>query len=492
MIAKLILSVVLVSGYALAIERGAEIRLWPNGAPGSEGETAAEVFESAANSKLPKRFTVVHYPSIYVFLAAKEKANGMAVVVAPGGGHSQLVIDKEGWEIAEWLNRNGIAAFVLKYRLARAAGSHYTVERDALADAARAVRTVRSRAAEWGVDPARIGFMGFSAGGEVTALIETRFDAGNAGAGDPVERASSRPDFGRGGAVVFARLLATQCRRAQRGLYAVLAQQVPAALLPEMDALLEVPESSNRSHLFRLKDYPPEGKPDTIAVFLENYTWLKQIGTAEIRFRGCHPALIRQFAWSVRRNDVWHLREYPDEKRHALLACFLVEALKTILDHAIEMNDQYLIGMCRRSEHAFESDLIEARKRARRGNEQVLAAMEILLDSSRPRSEALDRLFQEIPVEDLQQAVTDCRALRHVELFGYAEALESRLSHLNRYQPQFFELPFEAQRGSELMLVALNVAQASPPIPQTRPPSAILGHLTTPSHCQNRMIHKHE
>src|ERR1022692_1545494 len=113
MIAKLILSVVLVSGYALAIERGAEIRLWPNGAPGSEGETGAEVFESAANSKLPKRFTVVHYPSIYVFLAAKEKANGMAakekangmaVVVAPGGGHSQLVIDKEGWEIAEWLN----------------------------------------------------------------------------------------------------------------------------------------------------------------------------------------------------------------------------------------------------------------------------------------------------------------------------------------------------------------------------------------------------
>jgi site-specific recombinase XerD len=185
-------------------------------------------------------------------------------------------------------------------------------------------------------------------------------------------------------AVVFARLLATQCRRAQRGLYAVLAQQVPAALLPEMDALLEVPESSNRSHLFRLKEYPPEGKPDTIAVFLENYTWLKQIGTAEIRFRGCHPALIRQFAWAVRRNDVWHLREYPDEKRHALLACFLVEALKTILDHSIEMNDQYLIGMCRRSEHAFESDLIEARKRARRGNEQVLAAMEILLDSSGP------------------------------------------------------------------------------------------------------------
>ena len=144
---------------------------------------------------MPSNFTVVHYPSIYVFLPPKDKASGMAVVVAPGGGHSQLVIDKEGWEIADFLNRNGIAAFVLKYRLARAPGSHYTVEGNALADAARAMRTVRSRAAEWGVDPARIGIMGFSAGGEVAALMETRFDAGNAGAADAIDRAGSRPDF---------------------------------------------------------------------------------------------------------------------------------------------------------------------------------------------------------------------------------------------------------------------------------------------------------
>ncbi|MGA2039596.1 MAG: alpha/beta hydrolase [Bryobacteraceae bacterium] len=182
-----------VAAAALAAERGEEIRLWPKGAPGSEGETAAEVFKGDA--RLPSNFTVVHYPSIYVFLPPKEKASGMAVVVAPGGGHSQLVIDKEGWEIADFLNRNGIAAFVLKYRLARAPGSHYTVEANALADAARAMRTVRSRAAEWGLDRARIGIMGFSAGGEVAALMETRFDAGNADAADPIDRASSRPDF---------------------------------------------------------------------------------------------------------------------------------------------------------------------------------------------------------------------------------------------------------------------------------------------------------
>jgi endo-1,4-beta-xylanase len=180
---------------AFAAERGDEIRLWQSGAPGSQNETAPEVFEKSDNPKLPKRFTVVHNPSIYVFLPAKERANGAAVVVAPGGGHSQLVIEKEGWDVADWLNRNGIAAFVLKYRLARAKDSHYTVAEHALADAARAMRTVRYRAKEWGVDPARIGFMGFSAGGEVAALIETRFDKGNDSAADPIDRTSSRPDF---------------------------------------------------------------------------------------------------------------------------------------------------------------------------------------------------------------------------------------------------------------------------------------------------------
>jgi endo-1,4-beta-xylanase len=192
---KLIVTSLYLSSLAFAVDRGHEVRLWAHGAPGSEGETAAEVSQPSENAKLPKKFTVVHYPSIYVFLPPKEKATGMAVVVAPGGGHSQLVIDKEGWEVADWLNSNGIAAFVLKYRLARAPGSHYTVDRDALADASRAMRTVRTRAAEWNVDPTNIGFMGFSAGGEVAALMETRFDAGNANAADAIDHASSRPDF---------------------------------------------------------------------------------------------------------------------------------------------------------------------------------------------------------------------------------------------------------------------------------------------------------
>ena len=144
---------------------------------------APDVFENVEGAPLPKRFTVVNHPSIYAFPAPKLKNTGVAIVVAPGGGHSQLVIDKEGWEVADWLNKNGISAFVLKYRLARAKGSHYTVAGDALADATSAMKLVRSHAADWAINPERIGVMGFSAGGELAALMATRFDK------------DSRPDF---------------------------------------------------------------------------------------------------------------------------------------------------------------------------------------------------------------------------------------------------------------------------------------------------------
>src|SRR6266850_8041952 len=130
----------LFAGLAFSAERGEEIKLWLNGAPGSEGITAAEVSKPSVNPKysaLAGNYTVTHYPSVYVFLPPKDKATGAAMIVAPGGGHTQLVIEKEGWEFADWLNANGIAAVVLKYRLAKAPGSKYTLPNEVYADAAR-------------------------------------------------------------------------------------------------------------------------------------------------------------------------------------------------------------------------------------------------------------------------------------------------------------------------------------------------------------------
>jgi endo-1,4-beta-xylanase len=123
-----------------------------------------------------------------VFLPPKEKANGLAVLICPGGGHQYLVMDLEGSLVAERLNAMGVAAFVLKSRLARAPGSTYKVEEHSLRDAQQAIRIIRRRAAEWRLKPDRVGIMGFSAGGEIAALAETRFD-------DAADGAGSRPDF---------------------------------------------------------------------------------------------------------------------------------------------------------------------------------------------------------------------------------------------------------------------------------------------------------
>jgi len=142
-------------------------------------------------------------------------------------------------------------------------------------------------------------------------------------------------------AAAFARLLQSLCRRAERQVFARIAEQLPPGFRKEIDRMLEVPESAHRSDLFHLKTYPPEGKPDTILSFLANYHYLHSIGVAEIRLVGCTVALLLQFAKTARREDVWHLRRLPEAKRYALTACFLVEAMKITLDHAVEMNDQF-------------------------------------------------------------------------------------------------------------------------------------------------------
>ena len=184
----------------------AEIPLWSGVAPGSEGKSGDEVVERSASGEI--RITNVHRPSLTPYLPPAGRATGAAVLVIPGGGHRQLVITHEGYNAAAWLRDQGIAAFVLKHRLAREPNSTYRIDVEALADAQRAMRTIRARAHEWGIDPSRIGAMGFSAGGELVAMVSIRDMAGDPSSADPIERVSARPDFqaliypGRSGDIV--------------------------------------------------------------------------------------------------------------------------------------------------------------------------------------------------------------------------------------------------------------------------------------------------
>ena len=145
--------------------------LWPKGAPGALGTGDED------------------RPTLTVFRTTL-RANGTAVIIAPGGGYTRLSMNNEGRQIAGWFNAMGVTAFVLKYRLGPR--YHHPIE---LGDAQRAIRLVRARAAEFAISPDRIGFMGFSAGGHLAATAATKFDAGNPNAADPVDRPGSRPDF---------------------------------------------------------------------------------------------------------------------------------------------------------------------------------------------------------------------------------------------------------------------------------------------------------
>lgn len=163
--------------------------LWEKGAPG---------FENLKNvPEEQKDYWVknINNPTLTAYFPPKEKANGTAVVICPGGGHRLLVINAEGTEPAQYLNNLGITAFVLKYRLAREENSPYKLEVNAKEDAYRAMRLVRSRAAEWNIKPDKIGMLGFSAGGEVVSLVAYAPGNGDGQAPDPVDRLNGKPDF---------------------------------------------------------------------------------------------------------------------------------------------------------------------------------------------------------------------------------------------------------------------------------------------------------
>jgi endo-1,4-beta-xylanase len=169
------------------------ILLWPNGAPGSEGKTAEEAVEVTKSGE--RNITQIHKPSLAPYLPAAGQASGAAIVIAPGGGHSKLCIDHEGHNLARWLAERGVAAFVLKYRLSREKDSTYSLEGHAVGDMQRAIRLVRSRAKEWNVDPAKVGALGFSAGGELAFMAAMQPGGPHSAAADEIDKHSGRPDF---------------------------------------------------------------------------------------------------------------------------------------------------------------------------------------------------------------------------------------------------------------------------------------------------------
>lgn len=185
---KIFILALFISADIAAQDSSLVIPLWENGAPG---------FENKKNEKeLAKDWWVknIHNPSVTVYFPEKEKSNGTAVIVCPGGGHRELVFNPEGKEAADYFKTIGVTTIVLKYRLFREEGSIYKPE-NTKQDVFRAMRLIKSKAKELNIDTARLGIMGFSAGGEVSGWLSYHFTDENFASNDAIDKMSARPNF---------------------------------------------------------------------------------------------------------------------------------------------------------------------------------------------------------------------------------------------------------------------------------------------------------
>lgn len=259
------------------------------------------------------------------------------------------------------------------------------------------------------------------------------------------------------GQVRLERFVAGVLVRAEAGIHEQIRQRLTPPFCTAIDRFLDVPGDERRSALAGFKEYPPEATPAALLEYLERERVLRSIGTAEIDVEGIRGELVQHLAEFVDRYDVRDLRRFSAAKRHAMVACFLLEAHRTILDHIVDMHRQFVTGMRRRARHAVEQRQREIQERAQHGLSVMLRTVERLLVAGREQSAAA--LVDEVGAAALRDALARCRELEQVGEHGLFDELLARHAHMKRYLPAFLDLPFEGQPGTESLLAAIAMAR---------------------------------
>jgi TnpA family transposase len=267
-------------------------------------------------------------------------------------------------------------------------------------------------------------------------------------------------------APTLEKMIAVSIAQTQTGVFAQIARLLPEGYGKELDGLLETGGNQPRSLLFYLKEYPPQAKPTSILNYLEKYRLVRSLIADKINLEKINPALTRHLTFLCKRYDAWALRRFADEKRWAMLASFLIETEKTLLDHLVEMNDQYLIEMTRHARSAYEEKFRDFRRKAKAGMETVLLAVENLLAENASESNDSENninkntsFFSESKFDKsaLRKAVEVCRTWTRLVERGLLDELSARYPSLRRYFLEFLNLPFEAERGGEPLLEAIEL-----------------------------------
>lgn len=260
------------------------------------------------------------------------------------------------------------------------------------------------------------------------------------------------------GASTLERIVTSVVAHTTADLFATISDRLPEKLRADIELLVEVPEGDARSSLFRLKDYPKSANAAVIKSDITRLHLIEQLLDPGAGLDGLDPRIIRQLGQLGRRYDAGDLRRFAKPKRDALVACYLVEARKTLLDQIVEMNDLFLTGMNRRSRTAVELRRKSLRRRARDGLYRVLGTVDALVAADGAQTVTAFRDAQDPPA--LIEAAIACRAYERLEARGHLDAMLARYGTLRQYLPAFFAVPFQAAAGSETLLRAIEILRA--------------------------------
>ncbi len=259
-------------------------------------------------------------------------------------------------------------------------------------------------------------------------------------------------------ASTLERLVTAEVTQATTDLYAQISSRLPQSLHKAIDLLVEVPEGDARSSLFRLKDYQKSTSAAVIKADIVRLRLIEELLGNGAGLDELDPQIIRQLGQLGRRYDAGDLRRFAKSKRDALVACYLVDARKTLIDQIVEMNDQFLTSMNRLSRNSVEKQRKPLQRRARDGLQHVLGAIDDLVAAD--GGQTLDAFRDALGTSALMEAATACRAYERLEARGYLDAMLARYSTLRQYLPAFFGLPFKAAAGSEPLLGAIEIQRA--------------------------------
>lgn len=251
------------------------------------------------------------------------------------------------------------------------------------------------------------------------------------------------------------RIVTSEVTRAMAGLFDTIAARLPEALHAAIDLLIEVPEGDARSSLFRLKDYPKGATAAAIKGDIVRLRLVEDLLAEGADLGGIDPKIIRQLGQLGRRYDARDLRRFAKPKRDALVACYLIETRKTLLDQIVAMNDRFLTGMNRRAEHTIKARERVLRRRVRAGMDRVLGAIDALAVANGDQTVRAFR--EEIDAPGLVEAAAACRAFHRLEERGHLDAMLARYGTLRQYLPAFVALPFQAAVGSGSLMAAITI-----------------------------------